>query len=136
MHPVPLALILLRASRWFDRQLLETLEGAGWPRLTPAQSLVFAQIQKNGVPPASLARQLGTTRQGTHELVAGLVRLDLLAVVVDPTRAGGRLVTLTDRGSALTKDARQILHDLELQLGDERANDLRRLLANFAEPPA
>lgn len=128
--------MLLRASRWFDRQLLEGLERAGWPRLTPAQSLLFAYLPAGGVPPASLARQLGTTRQGTHELVAGLVRLDLLAVTVDPARTGGRLVALTDRGRALTDDAQRILRDLERQIGDERANEVRRLLADIGEPLA
>lgn len=119
-----------------DRQLLDGLERAGWPRLTPAQSLLFAHLPADGVPPASLARQLGTTRQGTHELVAGLVRLDLLVVAVDPTRAGGRLVTLTDRGRALTDDARQILRDLERHLGDERVDEIRRLLADVGGPLA
>lgn len=128
--------MLLRASRWFDRQLLEGLERAGWPRLTPAQSLLFAYLPAGGVPPASLAHQLGTTRQGTHELVAGLVRLDLLTATVDPTRTGGRLVALTDRGRALTDDAQRILRDLERQIGDERANEVRQLLANIGEPLA
>lgn len=128
--------MLLRASRWFDRQLLDGLERAGWPRLTPAQSLVFAHLPADGLPPASLARRLGTSRQGTHELVAGLAKLDLLVVAVDPTRTGGRLVTLTDRGRTLTDDARQILRDLERQLGDARADEIRRLLADIGRPLA
>lgn len=134
MDEVPLALMLLRASRWFDRRLLHGLERAGWPRLTPAQSLVFAQLSPHGVAPASLARQLGTSRQGAHELVAGLVRLDLLAVTVDPSRAGGRLIVLTDRGRALSADARAILQGLERELGAERADGLRRLLGDLGAP--
>ena len=131
MSPLPLALLLLRASRWFDRQLLDGLEAAGWPRLTPAQSLVFAHLDPRGVPPAALARRLGTSRQGVQELVAGLVRHGLLDLQVDPARRGGRLVVLTGRGKALTVDARRLLDAMEQSLGQERAEQLRCLLTDL-----
>jgi DNA-binding MarR family transcriptional regulator len=132
MPPEPLALLLLRASRWFDQQLLDRLERQGWPRLTPAQSLVFAHLTPGGVPPATLARRLGTSRQATQDLVGGLVRHHLLEVVPDPVRRGGRLVTLTPTGRALAKDAREILEELEATLGTERAHALHRLLTDFS----
>lgn len=132
MDDVPLALLLLRASRWFDRRLLDGLERAGWPRLSPAQSLVFAHLDPDGMSPASLARRLGTTRQGTQDLVAGLVHHDLLAVAADPGRRRGRLITLTARGRSLTEDARRVLQDLEEELGPTRAGQLRALLVDFA----
>lgn len=134
--PVPLALLLLHASRWFDRQLLDGLAAAGWPRLTPAQSLVFAHLDPDGgVVPAVLARRLGTTRQGVQELVAGLVRHDLLTVETDPARRGGRLVMLTDTGRTLTGDARRLLTRLEHSLGQQRVDQLRNLLAEFDRRP-
>jgi len=134
--PEPLALLLLRASRWFDRQLLDRLEQQGWPRLTPAQSLVFAHLSPEPVPPASLARRLGTTRQATADLVAGLVRLGLLTVTSDPSRRGGRLVELTDSGRVLSRDARGILDDLEKSLGAQHSRALRACLVELgiAEP--
>lgn len=135
MPQVPLALLLLRASRWFDRQLLHRLEAKGWPRLTPAQSLVFAHLDPDGMAPAMLARRLGTTRQGVQELVAGLVRHDLLAVQDDPTRRGGRLVVLTDNGRAVTADAKRLLDELEHTLGEQRVDQLRRLLTELDAPP-
>lgn len=131
MPTLPLALLLLRASRWFDRQLLDGLQAAGWPRLTPAQSLVFPYLDPQGVAPATLARRLGTTRQGAQDLVAGLVRHGLLAVEADPARRGGRLVVLTEQGRALTVDARRLLAELERSLGDQRAAQLRELLVDM-----
>ena len=131
----PLALVLLRASRWFDAQLLERLAGRGWPRLTPAQSLVFAHLSDDGTSPSELARRLGSSRQAAHELVAGLQGLQLLEVVEDPARRRGRLVTLTPDGRRLARDARQVLTDLEDQLGRERVEALHRLLEKLDRAP-
>lgn len=129
MPPEPLALLLLRASRWFDQQLLDRLEQQGWPRLTPAQSLVFAHLVPAGIAPATLARQLGTSRQAAQDLVAGLARHGLLELVADPTRHRGRLVTLTPTGRVLARDAQVILSHLEKGLGLERVTALRVLLS-------
>jgi len=131
MPPEPLALLLLKASRWFDRQLLDRLEQQGWPRITPAQSLVFAHLDPDGVAPATLARRLGISRQATHGLVAGLARFGLLELLADPARHRGRLVTLTATGRTLAGDARAILNELEDSLGAERARALRDLLGDI-----
>jgi len=127
----PLALLLLNASRWFDRRLLSELESRGWPRLSPAQSLVFAHLDPAGTSPAELARRLGTARQSTHELVAALQTAGLLALQDDPGRRRGRLVTLTPQGRALAADARAVLYDLERGLGP-RAAVLREVLGDGA----
>ena len=128
MAQLPLALLLLRASRWFDRQLLAGLQQRGWPALSPAQSLVFAHLDAEGVPPAELARRLGQTRQATSELVRGLVAHELLVLEPNPGRRGGRLVVLTARGQALVRDARHLLAELESAVGHDRVRALRHLL--------
>jgi DNA-binding MarR family transcriptional regulator len=128
MRSLPLALLLLRASRWFDRQLLEGLQERGWPALSPAQSLVFAYLDVDGVPPAELARRLGQTRQATSDLVRGLVHHDFVTVVANPRRRGGRLVLLSERGRALVRDATELLADLESSFGTDRVRALRELL--------
>ena len=131
MAQLPLALLLLRASRWFDRQLLAGLQQRGWPALSPAQSLVFAHLDPAGVPPAELARRLGQTRQATSELVRGLVTHDLLVVEPNPGRRGGRLVVLTGEGRALVRDAGQLLAELESAVGADRVQALRDLLQDL-----
>ena len=128
MAPLPLAFLLLRASHWFDRRLLDGLQQRGWPALSPAQSLVFAHLDPEGLPPAELARRLGQTRQATSEVVRGLVRLGLLEIDLNPRRRGGRLVLLTQRGRALVRDAQQLLAELEAAVGMHRVEALRDLL--------
>ncbi len=129
---LPLAHLLLTAGRALDARAREELAARGWPRLSGAQSLVFAYLDAGGTPPAELARRLGTTRQAAQDLVAGLVRLDLLEVVADPARRAGRLVRLTATGRALATDAGAVFTGLEAGLGD-RAADLRHLLAGLPE---
>lgn len=129
----PLALLLLRASRAFDRALLDALAERGWPRLTPAQSLVFAHLDRGGTAPAELARRLGTSRQAAQDLVGGLVRLGLVVVEDDPQRAGGRRVVLTDDGRALAAQARRLLRRFERSLGADRSTALRELLTDLPE---
>lgn len=137
MPQVPLALLLLRASRWFDRQLLAGLAQRGWPTLSPAQSLVFAYLDPSGTTPAELARRLGQSRQATQQLVQGLVAHDLLALIPNPARRGGLLIRLTDRGRALAEDASQLFQSLEEQLGAGPVEALRLHLDRFhgPEPP-
>ena len=124
----PLALLLLRAARWFDRQVIAALEQQGWPRLTPAQTLVFAHLDPGGTPPSELARRLGATRQATADQVRVLERLGLLTVDGDPARARGRLVRLTPRGRALADQAREVLDALEGSLPPSTVDTLRRRL--------
>lgn len=130
---LPLAYLLLRAGRRFDTALREALTRRGWPALSPAQSLVFAYLPAGGLPPAALARRLGTTRQATQDLLAGLARLDLLEVADDPDRCRGRLVRLTPRGRALAADAATELATLESRVPGAAA--LRALLSALEPGP-
>ncbi len=132
---LPLAYLLLRASRWFDAALRHRLADRGWPQLSAAQSLVFAFLPPHGTPPATLARRLGTTRQATQDLVGGLVTHGLIEVIDDPGRRRGRLVRHTTRGHGLAADADSVLTQLEESLPAGHARTLRDLLAGLGEEP-
>lgn len=122
--------MLMRAARWFDLNSLAALEKRGWPRLSPAQSLLFAHLDEQGTPPAEVARRLNQTRQATQDLVAGLTRLGLLVVTDDPGRRGGRLVCLTTAGRHLVRDAYSILMAMEAAVGDQLVERLRARLGD------
>lgn len=125
MTQAPLALVLLVASRWFDTHLREELAQRGWPPLSAAQSLVFSHLPHDGIPPATLARELGNSRQATAQLMAGLVELDLVMIMNDPQRRRGKLVTLTTRGAALAVEAQGILRELEAHVDPALAEAMR-----------
>lgn len=127
----PLGLLLLRASRWLDALLLDELTAEGWPRLTPAQTLVFAYLDHGGTAPSELARRLGQSRQAAAQLVAGLQRLDLVSVVDDRHRRRGRLVMPTDRGLGLAADAAAIYSAMEVRLGRDEVHAVRTALGRL-----
>lgn len=121
----------MKAARWFDDACLTELERRGWPRLSPAQSFLFAHLGDDGASPAELARRLGQSRQATHHLVAGLVRLGLVVTADDPVRRGGRRVRLTGAGAALVRDAYAVLRSLEAELGAGPISRLRPQLVDL-----
>ncbi|MCF6745808.1 hypothetical protein E9529_16295 [Blastococcus sp. KM273128] len=124
----PLARQLPLASRWFDARSRERLVELGWPPLSAGQTLLFAHLVPDGVTVAELARRLGNSRQATHEMVRGLVDLDLLCLQDDPRRRGGRLVLLTARGRVLFDDCARVLDDIEATLDRGHTRALRRSL--------
>lgn len=133
MTQPPLALILLVASRWFDSNLREELVRRGWPPLSAAQSLVFAHLRHEGIAPATLARELGHSRQATAQLTAGLTQLHLVEIVNDPQRQRGKLVILTVRGRTLAVEAQEILGKLERHVDPTMAELMRIQLPRLSQ---
>jgi DNA-binding MarR family transcriptional regulator len=94
MLPPPLGQLLLRAFRWFDESLIAALHAAGWPELTRAHSLVFAQLDTEGTRTAELARRAGISRQAIHQTIQELQRLGLVGRLgsnIDDSAGGERL---------------------------------------------
>ena len=124
--------LLLRAFRWFDESLLAALHAAGWPELTRAHSLVFAQLDSKGTRTAEIARRAGISRQAVHQTVQDLQRLGLVTLVPDPTNRSAKLVMPTDRGQASIRVANTTLAELEAELarrlGRQHVQALRRAL--------
>ena len=124
--------LLLRAFRWFDESLIAVLHAAGWPELTRAHSLVFAQLDPGGARTAEIARRAGISRQAVHQTVQELQRLGLVSLVPDPTNRSAKLVVPTDRGRDSIRVAKTTLAKLEGQLaqrlGREQVRALRQAL--------
>jgi DNA-binding MarR family transcriptional regulator len=124
--------LLLRAFRWFDESLIAVLHAAGWPELTRAHSLVFAQLDPGGTRTAEIARRAGISRQAVHQTVQELQRLGLVGLVPDPSNRSAKLVVPTDRGQASIRVATATLAKLEgeltRRLGRDQVQALRQAL--------
>lgn len=129
----PLALSLLVAAEWFDRELRRRLAADGWPRLSTNQSRLVAEL--DGVRgQADLARRLEITRQSVHVIVRRLGELGVVEVAgADAPRPGA--VVLTGAGRRLGADAARHLADLEAEMDATWAGGpvpaLRAALAGF-----
>jgi DNA-binding MarR family transcriptional regulator len=137
----PLALLLLRAFRWFDDGLRSLMAGSGGPEITPAQSLVMANLDAEGTPIGVLAARMGVTRQAVQQLVAGLQSAGLVAIVPDADDRRVRLVRLTPEGVSNVRTALAIFEGLEQELssriGKAPAKALRKALeADWESPPS
>ena len=135
----PLTDLSLRAHRWFEDGLVSRLKDAGWPDITPAQSRVFAHLDRGGTRPSELARRIGVTRQGAHQTIQELVELGLVELAPDPRSQRARLVLPTRRGKRLVTDALEIFRELEdtleRRVGRKRVARLRRALeADWGAP--
>lgn len=124
--------LLLRAFRWMDDSLRATLEVRGWPQITPAQSLLFANLDAEGTRTSELARRLGVSRQAVHQTVRELERLGFVEQIPDPTNASAKLVCLTEAGRHNVAAALQAFQDLEAvlaqRIGEGRMASLRAVL--------
>lgn len=124
--------LLLRAFRWFDESLIAALHAAGWPELTRAHSLVFAQLDPGGTRTAEIARRAGISRQAVHQTVQELQRLGLVRLAPDPTNRSAKLVVPTDRGRDSIRVAKTTLAKLEdelaQRLGRGQVQSLRQTL--------
>jgi DNA-binding MarR family transcriptional regulator len=125
--------LLLRAFRWFDESLIAALHAAGWPELTRAHSLVFAQLDPGGTRTAEIARRAGISRQAVHQTVQELQRLGLVRLVPDPTNRSAKLVVPTDRGRDSIGVAKTTLAKLEGELAQRLGRDQVQALRQALE---
>jgi DNA-binding MarR family transcriptional regulator len=125
--------LLLRAFRWFDESLVSALRAAGWPELTRAHSLIFAQLDPGGTRTAEIARRAGISRQAVHQTVQELQQLGLVSLVPDATNRSAKLVVPTDRGRDSIRVAKATLADLEGQLAQRLGRDQVQALRQALE---
>ena len=74
--------LVRRTNRLMVEELVARLESAGYADITPAQHLVFENIDAAGTRLTTLAQRAGMTRQTMTELVNGLARRGYLELVL------------------------------------------------------
>jgi len=127
-----MAYLLMRAFRWFERGVQETVDLTDVPDLTPAQLMLLASLGPDGARLSDLARALGVSRQAVHQMVHELVRHDLVELIRDPNDARVRRARLTEAGRRLDDNAVAAIHAreraLEARIGKRRLAALRDAL--------
>jgi len=131
---------LLMGVYWFDDALQSALKTAGWPPVTRAQSLLFANMSAGERRPSRLAANLGVSRQSVSQMIAELVDRGMVRVEPDPADRRAQIVTFADETTPLRAAASTVLKALEdelrVRIGDTAMKGLAEALsADWGERP-
>lgn len=116
------------------RHIAQAMIEAGYGELRPAHMSIFQHLDHppGGTQITVLADRAQMTKQSMGELVDYLVKLGYVERIPDPTDRRAKLVRFTELGWELHEVAPRIGMQLEeqwkSQLGEEKLNQLRRLL--------
>lgn len=140
-----LIIALFQRFCWLDEGLQARLHERGWPDVNRPQSMVMTNIVSGIVRPSDIARNLGVSRQAIHSTINQMVKLGIVRLDVDPDDRRHMIVSLTETGTRMRKDAQRAMDALTAQIaariGQDRFDALFDALEadwghNFERAPA
>jgi DNA-binding MarR family transcriptional regulator len=124
MRSDQLIIALFRRFCWLDEGLQARLRSRGWPDVNRTQSMVMTNVVSGTVRPAEIARNLGISRQAIHSKLAQMVDLGMIALDVDPQDRRHLIISLTDRGASMRRDAQQAMDEMAAQIAARIGQDM------------
>lgn len=116
MRTNQLIIALFQRFCWLDEGLQARLHDHGWPDVNRPQSMVMTNIVSGIVRPSDIARNLGVSRQAIHSTINQMVKLGIVQMEVDPADRRHMIVSLTDLGTRMRKDAQRSMDELTAQI--------------------
>lgn len=116
MRTNQLIIALFQRFCWLDEGLQARLHDHGWPDVNRPQSMVMTNIVSGIVRPSDIARNLGVSRQAIHSTINQMVKLGIVQLEVDPADRRHMIVSLTDLGARMRKDAQRSMDELTAQI--------------------
>ncbi|MBE1530015.1 DNA-binding MarR family transcriptional regulator [Sphingopyxis sp. OAS728] len=116
MRTNQLIIALFQRFCWLDEGLQARLHDHGWPDVNRPQSMVMTNIVSGVVRPSDIARNLGVSRQAIHSTINQMVKLGIVQLEVDPADRRHMIVSLTDLGARMRKDAQRSMDELTAQI--------------------
>ena len=123
MRTNQLIIALFQRFCWLDEGLQARLHDHGWPDVNRPQSMVMTNIVSGIVRPSDIARNLGVSRQAIHSTINPMVKLGIVRLDVDPDDRRHMIVSLTDLGARMRKDAQRSMDALTAQIADRLGQD-------------
>ena len=123
MRTNQLIIALFQRFCWLDEGLQARLHDHGWPDVNRPQSMVMTNIVSGVVRPSDIARNLGVSRQAIHSTINQMVKLGIVRLDVDPDDRRHMIVSLTDLGARMRKDAQRSMDALTAQIADRLGQD-------------
>ncbi|MGH6632719.1 MarR family winged helix-turn-helix transcriptional regulator [Sphingopyxis sp.] len=123
MRTNQLIIALFQRFCWLDEGLQARLHDHGWPDVNRPQSMVMTNIVSGIVRPSDIARNLGISRQAIHSTINQMVGLGIVQLDVDPADRRHMIVSLTDLGARMRKDAQRSMDALTAQIAAKLGQD-------------
>ncbi len=123
MRTNQLIIALFQRFCWLDEGLQARLRDHGWPDVNRPQSMVMTNIVSGIVRPSDIARNLGLSRQAIHSTINQMVKLGIVQLDVDPDDRRHMIVSLTDLGARMRKDAQRSMDALTAQIASMLGQD-------------
>ena len=123
MRTNQLIIALFQRFCWLDEGLQARLHDHGWPDVNRPQSMVMTNIVSGIVRPSDIARNLGVSRQAIHSTINQMVKLGIVQLEVDPGDRRHMVVSLTDLGARMRKDAQRSMDALTAQIAARLGQD-------------
>lgn len=123
MRTNQLIIALFQRFCWLDEGLQARLHDHGWPDVNRPQSMVMTNIVSGVVRPSDIARNLGISRQAIHSTINQMVKLGIVQLDVDPGDRRHMIVSLTDLGARMRKDAQRSMDALTAQIAARLGQD-------------
>lgn len=116
MRTNQLIIALFQRFCWLDEGLQARLHDRGWPDVNRSQSMVMTNIVSGVVRPSDIARSLGVSRQAIHSTINQMVKLGMVKLDADPKDRRNMIVSLTEVGARMRKDAQRAVDALTAQI--------------------
>lgn len=123
MRTNQLIIALFQRFCWLDEGLQARLHDLGWPDVSRPQSMVMTNIVSGIVRPSDIARNLGVSRQAIHSTINQMVKLGIVRLDVDPEDRRHMIVSLTETGARMRKDAQRAMDALTAQIAARIGQD-------------
>jgi DNA-binding MarR family transcriptional regulator len=123
MRTNQLIIALFQRFCWLDEGLQARLHERGWPDVSRPQSMIMTNIVSGIVRPSDIARNVGISRQAIHSTINQMAKLGIVELAPDPEDRRHMIVSLTDIGARMRRDAQRAMDALADQLADRLGRD-------------
>lgn len=117
--------------------MVRRIRERGYPDLQLSYPALLANLDTDGTTITALAAKAGITRQAASQQLRDIAAHGYVATAADPDDRRAVLVTRTERGDKLLRDALEVVAALEAEyaelLGDRRFASLKKTLASLLD---
>lgn len=130
---------MLKGVYWFDNALQAQLKNKGFKSVTRTQSLILLNVAMGERRAASLATNLGVSRQAMSQMLGSMRKRGLITIKADESDKRAQIITFSEQSQDIRDAAMTILarleRELERRIGPKHIDALRKAVDLDWGPP-